>query len=77
MPWHYLLRLPESLPGNYTEMECWAKCDMVAAVSFARLNLMVKGKDKGGKRIYQLTAISGADLEAVRAGVWRAISASN
>ena len=77
MPWHYLFRLPEALPGNYTEATCWAKCDMVAAVSFVRLNLMVKGKDKSGKRIYQLTVISVDDLEAIRAGVRNALSGSD
>ena len=77
MPWHYFFRLPEKLHGNYTDMECWAKCDMVFAASFSRLFLPFKGKDKNGKRIYQLTKISDADLEAIRVGVWRAVSAAN
>ena len=77
MPWHYLLRLQEPLPGNFTVMECWAKCDMLAAVSFSRLNLLFKGKDKNGKRIYHVTTITEADLEAIKIGIWSAVSAGS
>lgn len=73
MPWHYLLKLPEQLPGCFTEIECWAKCDMVTHASFDRLELFYNGKDENGKRKYQLTKISDEDLEAIRVCVGRAI----
>jgi len=73
-PWHYFLHLVEPLPKPYDCSECWAKCDMIATVSFGRLNLPFKGKDKAGKRIYQINQLPDADLEAIRAAVWCAIS---
>jgi hypothetical protein len=48
---------------------------MITPVSFSRLNLPFKGKGKDGKRKYQLTVISEAELVADRVGAWRALSA--
>ena len=77
MPWHYLLRLSEPLPRPYQSRECWAKGDMLATVSFDGLNLPFSGKDKTGKRIYQINQIPDSDLAAVRASVWRAVLGSD
>jgi uncharacterized protein YifN (PemK superfamily) len=77
MPWHYLLRLSELLPKPYDSLECWAKGDMVAAVSFERLNIPFKGKDKSGKRIYQINQVTEYDLNSIRACVCRAISGAS
>ena len=74
LPWHYFLRLPEPLPKPYTCPECWAKGDMIATVSFERLNLPFMGKDKYGKRIYQINQIASSDLEAIRTAAWRAVT---
>ena len=77
MPWHYLLRLPELLPEPYNKgIECWVKGDMIATVSFERLNFPFVGKDKDGKRIYQINQITEDDLDAVRSSVWRAVLGS-
>lgn len=73
MPWHYFVKLPERLPGNYKDIECWAKCDMVSHASFDRLELLFNGKEKNGKRRYQFTNVGEEALEAIRACVVRAI----
>lgn len=73
-PWHYFLRLSDPLPRPYNCSECWAKADMIAAVSFERLNLPFKGKDKSGKRIYQINQIPEPDLEAIRSAAWSAVT---
>ncbi|MHC1790662.1 type II toxin-antitoxin system PemK/MazF family toxin [Solidesulfovibrio sp.] len=74
MPWHYNLHLADPLPKPYDNPVCWAKGDMVATVSFERLILPFKGKDRYGKRIYQINQLPESDLVAVRAAVWRAFS---
>lgn len=73
MPWHYLLKLQKPLPGHFTETECWAKCDMIAPVSFDRLDLFYNGKDRNGKRKYLFPKISDEELEAMRTCVVRAV----
>ena len=73
-PWHVKIDLEESLPEPYTELSCWAKCDMVASVSFSRLNLFRGGK-ANGKRIYLERKITDTALEVIRAAIWQAISA--
>ena len=73
MPWHYRLTLQEPITDYFSKLECWAKCDMVMAVSFDRLSLPMSGIDHG-KRQYKTLKISDADLESIKAAVWRAMS---
>ena len=72
-PWHYRLVLTEPITSHFSSLECWAKCDMVAAVSFGRLNLPIAGKEHG-KRIYKDMRVTAADLAAIKAAVWQAVS---
>ena len=72
-PWHYRLTLAEPITRHFSKLECWAKCDMVAAVSFDRLNLPVMGKQHG-RRIYKDMRITAADLAGIKAAVWQAVS---
>ena len=51
---------------------CWAKCDMVATVSLARLDRVMR-RDRGGKRTYVVPVLSDADLAAVRRAVASAL----
>lgn len=51
------------LPGRATT-RCWAKCDMLATVSLARLD-----RYRMAKRQYIVPALPTADLEAIRRAV--------
>jgi uncharacterized protein YifN (PemK superfamily) len=51
------------LPGK-AGVTCWAKCDMVATVSLARLD-----RYKVGKGQYAVPSLPAADFDAVRLGV--------
>ena len=50
MPYHYLLHLNPTLPPPYNTTEQWVKADMLATVSFNRLNFPHSGKGANGKR---------------------------
>ncbi len=68
-PYHVLLKLPEPLhPKKWPATEVWAKCDMVAVVSFQRLDLIRLGK-QNGKRIYNQSRLDPDTLQAVRKAV--------
>jgi uncharacterized protein YifN (PemK superfamily) len=56
-----------SLPSSLQKKRCWAKCDMVTCVRFARLDRVMNGKcPKTGKRIYVDQEILAVDLEEIR-----------
>jgi uncharacterized protein YifN (PemK superfamily) len=56
------------LPGK-AGMRCWAKCDMVATVSLARLDRV-----KGSNRQYDVPVLPVADFEAIRHAVANALN---
>ena len=62
--WHHCL--PVAIPGWNAAM-CWAKCDMLATVSFDRLD-KPHSKTRHG-RTYHTVRLSSTDLLAVRHGV--------
>jgi mRNA interferase MazF len=66
------LTLP-TLPAPFEEAVCWAKCDMVATVSFKRLDLFRTGRDQFGKRKYIHPVLAAKDFERVRQGVMAAL----
>lgn len=66
MPYHYLLRIPFSLPRRWSKKEVWVKGDMVNAVGWHRLSLLSLGKDAGGKRQYQTSVVAEMDLRKIR-----------
>lgn len=72
-PWHYLLTFNEPISDHFSKMQAWAKCDMIASVSFGRLNLPQIGK-RHGRRVYKEMRVNDADLAAIRTAVWQAIS---
>lgn len=56
------------LPGNES-VACWAKCDMVATVSLARLD-----RYKVARGTYVVPILAAADFEAIRRGVAKALN---
>ncbi len=55
------------LPGK-SGVRCWAKCDMLATVSLARLDRV-----KGPKRQFVVPVLPAADFEAIRRAVAKAL----
>ncbi len=72
-PWHYLVNTPKPLPAPYNSKVHWLKGDMVCAVSFRRLTMPCKGKDKDGHRIYVKIKLNCEEMKAVRRCVAAAI----
>ncbi len=62
MPYHCKYTVPFAMPKNWGNIERWVKGDMVTTVGWHRMNLLVLGKDKSGKRIYQQQVIDEADF---------------
>lgn len=73
MPYHYLLKLDDTLPSPYDSHEQWVKADMLATVGCNRLTLPFSGKDENGKRQYIKRIISGDDFDAIIKCVLNAI----
>jgi uncharacterized protein YifN (PemK superfamily) len=70
LPYVCRLDLPIALPAPFdTERVCWAKADMVATVSFSRLDLFRTARDFSGKRRYLRPRLPDEDLRRVRAAV--------
>jgi mRNA interferase MazF len=63
------LEFQPPLPEPFSERVGWAKCDMLATVSFNRLDLFRTERDQYGKRKYFQAKISAEDLTRVRNGV--------
>ena len=69
-PYHVLLKLHAPLhPDKWPEREIWVKCDMIYAVSFARLDPIRLRRDQFGKWHYSRMQLNEADLLKVRKAV--------
>lgn len=66
MPYHKQLIVPFELPREWGNQERWIKGDMVNAVGFHRVDLLRLGKDRTGKRIYQMAALPEELMKMVR-----------
>jgi uncharacterized protein YifN (PemK superfamily) len=64
-PYHCTLNIDPPLPAPWTA-DSWVKGDMVYALGFHRLNLIVLGKDRGGKRIYRYDILTKDQMTEVR-----------
>lgn len=73
MPYHYQLTIPFQLPQKWGHRSRWVKGDMVCAVGWHRLDLLLMGKDRNGKRQYQMTALSSIHLQNISDCVLRSI----
>lgn len=61
------------LPAYWGKRTRWVKGDMVASVSFQRVDLLRVGKDAHGKRLYQTQTLPKPDLERVLNCVLRSL----
>lgn len=73
---HYKFEIPFQLPAKWNQKELWAKCDMICAVGFHRLNLLLMAKDRIGKRQYQLSTLSKVHMEGIGNAVLAGIGLS-
>jgi uncharacterized protein YifN (PemK superfamily) len=73
VPYVVRLELNPPLPEPFTYSVVWAKCDMVATVGFARLDMFRTERDQYGKRRYLRPALDADALFRVRNGVLRAL----
>jgi uncharacterized protein YifN (PemK superfamily) len=74
-PVGYVARIEfgEPLPYPFPYRVFWAKCDMIATVSFERLDLFHTERDQYGKRRYLHPKMSAGDLALIRACVLKAL----
>ena len=70
---HHRLRLPVSPPAPWDESEVWAKADMLATVSFERLDLFRTPRAPYGRRRDVMVRVAPGDLLAVRTCVAHAL----
>ena len=64
-PYHYRLDIPFQIPKPWGNGPRWAKCDMLCAVGFHRIDLIRLGKSPDGSRQYQLNTLSGIHLRNI------------
>ena len=69
---HCQITLPQPLPGFPVQV-CWVKADMIATVSFDRLDMFRTSRDPFGKRKYLTPRISEADFAATLACIRAAL----
>lgn len=59
---------PHSLPETYRHQDCWAKCDMIYTVSYARLDRF-RIRDANGQRRWVQGRATRSDIEAIEKAV--------
>lgn len=74
--YHHELQLDRPLPKPWGSDRFWVKADMVATVSFDRLELIKLGKDQEGKRKHLNIQIKTEDLQGIRTCVLHALGMS-
>lgn len=62
---HCSIKLAAKLPAPFDSDEMWVKADMVATVSFERLNLLRTGRDPFGRRKYLTPKLEPDQLKTV------------
>ena len=67
-PYHHLITLERPLPYPFDTAAMWAKCDMLATVSFARLDLI-----KVGHRRYIQPTLPAGDMDRIRICIMHAL----
>jgi len=69
--WH--VEVPDDIPGPWGAGPRWAKCDMVATVTYARLNLPYSKHHVTGVRLYHQIELEKAQVDQLRRAVLAAI----
>lgn len=69
VPYIVEISLDPVLPAPFDSAVMWAKCDMVASVSFERLDLFRSGRDQKGQRKYLTRKLDAETFTRVIAGV--------
>ena len=69
VPYAVQLDFAAPIDPHFCALTMWAKCDMVAAVCFDRLDLFRDGRDASGKRLYKKAQMTPDQLAAVKLGV--------
>ena len=64
--------MPYTLPG-FPAMTCWAKADMLATVSFERLDMFRTDRDQFGKRKYLSPKLSDEDFAKIKESIRAAL----
>jgi mRNA interferase MazF len=73
----YHVKLESTLPHNEgSNVEVWAKCDMLFSASFTRLNAWWLDKSTVGRRVYIPIAVSKEDVVRIKAGVLHSLGLS-
>ncbi len=73
LPYIVELNLVVALPDPFQHQKVWAKCDMLATVSFGRLDMFRTERDHTGKRRYLKPRLTPEQLAAVRQGILSAL----
>jgi mRNA interferase MazF len=68
-PYVVRLDLTQPLPHPFEQRVWWAKCDMVATVSFDRLDLFRTDRDLSGKRRYIQPKLGAPDFVRLQCGL--------
>jgi mRNA interferase MazF len=68
-PYHRSIVIDPPLPKPWSTKVVWAKCDMVFAASFQRLDLIRTAKVHGQPRQYRMNLLPSVDLNEILAGV--------
>lgn len=76
MPYHCTLDIPFALPPRWGKIPRWVKGDMVCSVSWQRTDLLRLGKDRNGKRVYQMETLPEAELARVMSCVLHGLGLS-
>ena len=69
MQYHCQVDLPQQLPDWMTKNDVWVKGDLVAAVSYKRLDLIRLGKNVNGVRTYCFSTVTPETLKKIRRAV--------
>jgi mRNA interferase MazF len=77
LPFHKQIDIPFELPRDWGQSKRWIKGDMVNAVGFHRVDLLRLGKDRQGKRIYQMEQLPDELMKEVRRCVLHGLGLSS
>jgi mRNA interferase MazF len=69
LPYVVRLEFDPPLPEPFSYSVAWAKCDMLATVSFARLDMFRTPRDQAGKRKFLRPQLKADDFQRVKIAI--------